>query len=154
MDPLSITASIVGVLAFAIDVASAIDSFVTEYRATDSELKAIAKEVDSLRSVLESLRNAYQTRNRAEIPSRLNKFKNVFARQTDKALESALDGLDQSMKQLADVVTKSKLRMAKGGVYKVYVQALWQRTATGIDKVLPHDMFLTYRSEIPWLAIK
>jgi hypothetical protein len=156
MEPLSITASIVGVLAFAIDVTTAIDSFVTEYRATDSELKAIAKEVDALRSVLESLRNTYQTRNRAEIPSGLNKFKTVFAgqrdsgqshgegtRRTDKALESALDGLDQSMKQLADVVTKSKLRMAKGGVYKVYVQALWQRTATGIEKVLPHDVFLT-----------
>jgi Fungal N-terminal domain of STAND proteins len=143
MDPLSLAASITGILSFTISAATTIDSFITEYRATDSELKAIAKEVDALQSVLESLRSTYQKTNPVEESSRLSKFKKVFTRdssnhgQTDKALESALDGLDGSMKQLVDVVTKSKLRMAKGGMHKVYVQALWQRTATGIEKVLP-----------------
>jgi hypothetical protein len=146
MDPLSITASIIAVLTFTVDVATTIDFFITEYRATDSELKAIVKEVDALQSVLESLKNAYQTTCRAETATDGSKFKKVFTRQrnstqgrgqTDKALESILDGLDGSMKQLVDVVTRSKSRMATGGMYKVYVQALWQRTATGIEKVLP-----------------
>jgi hypothetical protein len=138
MDPLSVTASIIAVLAFAADVASTIDSFITEYRATDSELKAIVKEVDALQSVLESLRKAYQMTHPVEHSGRSKVKKDSPSHgPTDKALESVLDGLDGSMKQLVDVVTKSKLRMAKGGMYKVYVQALWQRTATGIEKVLP-----------------
>jgi hypothetical protein len=167
MDPLSLTASIVGVLTFAVDVATAIDSFITAYRTTDSELEAIVKEVNALRSVLESLRIAYQRANRSA--SGLSMLKNVFMRQrnsvrghgyghgqTDKALESTLDGLEESLKQLVDVVTKSKGRMAKGGVYKAYVQALWQRTATGIEKALPpaSNIFLRRRSAIHCLAIK
>src|ERR1700726_2913471 len=117
MDPLSLTASIVGVLTFAVDVATAIDSFITAYRTTDSELEAIVKEVNALRSVLESLRNAYQRANRSA--SGLSMLKNVFMRQrnsvrghgyghgqTDKALKSTLDGLEESLKQLVDVVTK------------------------------------------------
>jgi hypothetical protein len=169
MDPLSLTASIIGVLTFAIDVATAIDSFITVYRTTDSELEAIVKEVNALRSVLESLRNAYQRANRTRSASGLSMLKNVFMRQrnsvrghgdghgqTDKALESTLDGLEESLKQLVDVVTKSQGRMAKGGLYKVYVQTLWQRTATGIEKALPpaSNIFLRRRSAIHCLAIK
>jgi peptidoglycan hydrolase CwlO-like protein len=132
MDPLSVTASIIAVLAFAANVASTIDSFITEYRATDSELKAIVKEMDALQSVLESLLNAYQEHSGQ---SKVKKDSPSHG-PTDKALESVLDGLDGSMKQLVDAVTKSRLRMAKGGMYKVYVQALWQRTAIGIENVL------------------
>jgi len=150
MDPLSITASIIGVLTFTIQVGTAIDTFISEYRAADSELKAIVGEVDALRGVLQSLHNAYR-KPPGGIPEQFsglwsNKWKKLARAghersnpkglgQTDNALESTLEGLGGSLEKLADVVTTSKHRMGKGGVHKVYVQALWQRTATGIEKV-------------------
>lgn len=160
MDPVSMTASIIAVLAFTGQVSSTIGTFITEYRAADSELKAIVKEVDALRGVLACLQNAYQAEHaipeiRLVLGGEPGDSRNH--EQTDKALERTLEGLDGSMKKLDEVVKRSKQRMAKGGVYKVYVQALWQRTAKGIEKVrLWKSVFLILggRSAIHCSSIK
>jgi hypothetical protein len=166
MDPVSLTASIVAILGFTAQVGSAINSFVTEYRATDSELKALAKEVDALRAVLNSLWSTYQESSLAipqpglgetnMLPCGQEDLLAIEHRQTDKALEIVLDGLDESLKQLLEIVRKSTERMAKGRMYKIYVQALWKRTATGIERVSIRItiMVLKFRFAIYWLVIK
>jgi hypothetical protein len=53
----------------------------------------------------------------------------------DEPLREVLGGLNGSMKQLDDVVKKSRDKLAKGGLHKVHVRALWQRTAKGIEKI-------------------
>ena len=149
MDPLSIAASIIGVLTFTIQVGNTIDTFISDYRIADSELKAIVEEVHALRGVLECLQNVYLTVTTynaetgssqrikwKKIPTGGHMYLNTKSRgDTDKALKNTLQGLDTNMKTLEDVVHKCNQRIARGGVYKAYVQALWQRTASGIEKV-------------------
>jgi hypothetical protein len=149
MDPLSVTASIVGIVAFATQVNSAITAFMDAYRATDSELHAIAAEVDAMHHILERLQNTYEASNAglAEAHSRqgnkpwqsFSKSKHHIATtsntRTDKALMGVLDGLNGSLKKLDDIVKKSGERMVKGGVHKLRVRAMWHRTAVGIEKV-------------------
>jgi hypothetical protein len=136
-DPLSIAASLIGVVAFAAQVGSAIKDFTDAYRGAELELGAIAAELSALSVVLQKLQVEYE---KADIPSnsiassgkRLDSWR---PDETDEPLRAVLSGLDGSIEKLQDVVSKSFERMAKGGLYKVQVRALWQRTAKGINRV-------------------
>lgn len=156
-DPLSITASIIAVVTFAAQVGGSIKSFIDDYRSADLELDAIAAEVNALCGVLKSLQGEYEEATSSAAHARLgaaSKLKQlvkgkamasgVTPEQADKALQDILHCLNGSMKQLDDVVKKSKDRMAKGGIYKIQVRALWQRTAKGIEKVNV-EMSVIYR---------
>lgn len=58
-DPLSIVASIIGVVTFAAQVGGTIKDFIDDYRGSDLELDAIAAEVSALYGVLQSLQGEY-----------------------------------------------------------------------------------------------
>lgn len=149
MDPLSITASIIGIVTFAEQVHGAISAFLEAYYAADSELLSITTELDILRGVLESLQNAYQTSEGGTENTWAgfgNKFKGLIkgkhkhstteGTKTDEVLKGVLNGLEASMKKLDDIVKTSSDRMSRGGIHKLRVRALWQRTSVGIEKVI------------------
>lgn len=147
-DPLSIAASIIGVVTFAAQVGGTIKVFIDDYRGSDLELNAIAAELSALYGVLQSLHGEYENAGEVERSGRAgpeSKLERILKSKqkvsvateqlADEPLREVLGGLNGSMKQLDDVVKKSREKMAKGGLYKVHVRALWQRTAKGIEKI-------------------
>jgi Fungal N-terminal domain of STAND proteins len=152
-DPLSIVTSVIGIVAFAAQVGSSIKDFTDSYRGTDLELTAIVAELSTLSSVLTSLQAAYgeveelnangakTTSKWKPLLSHQQNSRTVRQGQADRPLKEVLDGLNRSMKQLDDVVKRSGEQMAKGGLYKVRVKALWLKTAKGIEKVKLFDLY-------------
>jgi hypothetical protein len=147
-DPLSIAASIIGIVTFAAQVGGTIKDFIDDYRGSDLELNAIAAEVNALCGVLQNLHGEYENAGEVEVSGhsrpaskleRILKSKKKASVDTqplaDAPLREVLGGLNGSMQQLDDVVKRSRERIAKGGLYKVHVRALWQRTAKGIEKI-------------------
>lgn len=147
-DPLSVTASIIAVVTITAQVGSLINDFVSSYRDSSSALKEVATELSVLKVVLERLHDAYdnahgssaknQPPTRSRLPVKSNKKRDktkVESAPTDAALASVLDGLQASMRKLDEVVKKSNDRIIKGGIHKMQVQMLWQRTYKGVDKV-------------------
>jgi hypothetical protein len=134
-DPLSLVASIAAVITFTAQAGKLIDDLISRYRETNSELAEVGTEIRLLEVVLGELETAY--RSHSATPGGYGEESKCAP--TDTTLKTVLDGLNRCMKQLKDVVAKSYERMERGGLHKIRVQAVWQRTSKGINKVLFQD---------------
>lgn len=136
-DPVSLVASITGVITFTAQAAKLIDDFVSSYRDTNSELAEVGTEIRLLEVVLDELEKAYRSpATSTDLATYDGHGEAGKVGPTNAALKTVLDGLNRCMKQLKDVVAKSYEQMERGGLHKIKVQTVWQRTSKGINKVL------------------
>ncbi|KAF3403195.1 hypothetical protein DPV78_004126 [Talaromyces pinophilus] len=139
-DPLSLTASIIAVVTLAAQVGTSADEFVSNYRSANLDLEDVSNELKSLRRVLEEVVKAYKPSRGISLSNGGEGLANsntaTLSATTDEALlKDVVAGLNRCMEHLNEMLTRSKEQCDKGGIHKIRVQMLWQRTSKVVNKV-------------------
>jgi hypothetical protein len=110
MDPLSITASIAGLLSLAGATAATLDALFRDFKSRPAVLSAISQEISALCLILGQLEGQLCTSGKEE---------------DDKPLSAVLDLCMQTFQQIGSQISELQSRLRKGSLSKAYTFMLY-----------------------------
>lgn len=110
MDPLSISASIAGLLSIAGATAATLDALFRDFKSRPAVLSAISQEISALRLVLGQLEGQLRSPNSEE---------------NEKVLSAVLDLCMQAFQQIGSQINELQSKLRKGPLSKAYTFMLY-----------------------------